>query len=422
MNSIFKSLNIGLRWREYIFSILLTILYFDIINSFFIVNFIYIKKWYVFCFLIPFILGVKISAKEKNLIILYLLSIVAFALSKYQSYELILQIKIFLLYFCPIGASLIIYLLPRSYAKTSFIFLIVCSIIYLVFDIYYICTDPPVININGIRTVVDNSTTWRNPVNEKVLIRYTFPGMEQGMFAARLYPLFFTIFYFFITQNYIFIIFLYTVYISLLITASRSSLLGLYLGSSFGLLLNKKIEKKITITLFISIISAILIFPDYHFRNIGFLYGFESIKEIIDNLFGFDISHVFPSMNDVKNDYHLKYNTTKFLDSTLHAKDIGVITIAEYNKEQFERPLSLCLIIIRDLGLASALFIGSYFIYLLFSVFKVIYNKENNLYKFLFITIIPALLIKVVLNQGENEYYVWITLGLFSNLAVKHDK
>lgn len=408
-----------------IIAIIITGLYFSITESFIILSTfgIVIKKWYLVLIFISIVyfLDKKILFNITNQIKYYYILALISAITYLISYndEILLKIKLLLIYYLPIILCIFLINLNKNEAKYCFNTIIIASALYaLLFYLYLIIDTPDRLTINGRTFEFYNNTEWKNPINKVLILRYTFPGIEHGIFMAKLYVLMFCLLYLCLS-SYIYLLGYFPVWIIMVLAASRSSFYGILVGFSISLLFIKRQKLKLIVFIIFPIITTISIFSNYYSRNFTFLYAYQPIQMVVDKIFDIDL-HKKQIISKVTNeDYHLK-NSSIDINQLLNSRNEG--SLNKFNQiDLSERTLGWHAVMFNHISICSGLII--ILIYILIFIFtitsKEFKDSDQDIYKYLFIVVIPALFIKMLLNQGENEYYPWITLGLLANLTKK---
>jgi hypothetical protein len=414
-------------------SLLFSGLYFATTESFLIISTTetIIKKWYLaILFIIIYyklnrINQIKFLKIQKILFSLLAVALLIYFISSHHEIEL--KIKLILLYYLPIFICIIMLNSSRKISLYIFYVIILTSILYIFLFYLFLFIDVPAgLTVDDRYFSFANYTYWRDPLSEAQIKRYSFPGMEQGMFMARLYIILFSIL--FISLNYsIFLqVFYLIIWIIMILAASRSSFIGLLAGLSISLFVSKN-RIKLFILILVPILFSIYPLAEYYKRQVTFLYGFEPTQRFTKLLFGYDLEKKFPALIDTKEDYHLRnssFSTKLFIWNNYKNKNLDSNKLSEYNKEDIsDKPLGLHAVIFKDVGFLSGCIILIIYILIFFSTLKNIkfLNYYTNIFIFLFVVVVPSIFIKVLLNQGENEYYIWITVGLLANLATSNE-
>jgi branched-subunit amino acid transport protein len=213
----------------------------------------------------------------------------------------------------------------------------------------------------------------------------------------------------------------------MLLAASRSSFIGLLTGIAIAHLISRN-KIKLFILILVPILLSIYPLAEYYKRQVIFLYGFESIQRLAKSTFDFKLEEKFPALIDIKQDYHLRNSSFSFekftKNSNIFEGNLDSNKLSEYNKENIsDRPLALHAVIFKDIGfLSGGLILFIYVLIFFFTLKNITLVKFNsNIFVFLNIVVVPAIFIKAMLNQGENEYYIWISVGLLANLATSNE-
>jgi hypothetical protein len=389
---------------------------------------IIVKKWYLAALFI--IIYYKLNTLNKiefQQIQKILFSILAASLLLYllsSDHEIKLKLKITLQDYFPVFFGIMLLNSRREISLYLFYGIILISSIYIILFYIFLFIDVPAgLIIDNRNFDFANYTYWRDPLSELQIKRYTFPGMEQGMFMARLYIILFTILFLSLNYSISFQAFYVAIWVIMILAASRSSFIGLLTGLSIAHLFSKK-RIRLFLLILIPIIFSIYPLAEYYKRQVIFLYGFESIQRLTKSTFDFNIEEKFPALIGSKQDYHLK-NSSFSIEQYVKNKNIlkenlESNKLSEYNKENItDRPLALHAVIFKDVGFISGALILLIYVLIFFSTLRNIklINYHSNIFVFLFVVVAPSLFIKILLNQGENEYYIWITLGLLANLT-----
>ena len=397
-----KNIICNIKKIKWVMIILLALLYFDFTQSFIflhISNGLWIKKWYLASTIVIiaiFLYKIKYFNEENTISMMIIGSSLIWFWSE-SNKPLLEIIKLTLLYYLPILIVYVVKEFESTDAKNLLKTILIISCIYIIINFIYIGINEIPIHITADDRVFYfyNETPWKNPFTEIEISRYTFPGMEHGMFFARIYIILFMSIILFNNNSYSYIIFSIS-YLAAILTASRAAFIGFYFAIFIYLILNY-LRKKNDITNFILYFIAlniIFIFTlkEYILRHFVYLGGLDFIYE------NFKIKPLI--LTGLKNEYHLRNSSFSMPDKNITKNVFGILE---------DRPLGLFYNFISDLGLMPSLLIMSSLLYLLIKKYKNIKFSNFELFQ---LAILIAIITKCAFNQGENEYFIWIIIGI----------
>jgi hypothetical protein len=196
-----------------------------------------------------------------------------------------------------------------------------------------------------------------------------------------------------INKNIVSYIILSIGYLAAVLTASRASFIGFciaLLAYQILIYIKEKIILKYFILYFIALnILFTVILKEYIFRQFIFLGGFKFFSE--------NLKLDKNKITSLENEYHIRNSSFSIPESN------------QSNIDLENRPLGLFYNFINDLGLVPTILIFSALVFLIIKKYK--HMKYSN-FEYFQIAILIAIITKCAINQGENEYYIWILIGI----------